>query len=599
MKKSLILTGLTLIGLLATNSCGDKFLERTPQGQYSPAVTATPSGVEALLVGTYGLLDGVGANTTAWHGAVSNWVFGGLTSGDAYKGTDAGDQPEQTSIERFVWITTNDHLRGKWRALFEGIIRSNDVLQTLAKTEGFTGDRKKQIEGEARFLRGWYYFEAKKIWNKLPYIDDKIYNSADPNSVKISNEADIWPKIEDDFKAAIENLPENFDGEPGRADKWAAKAMLAKSYLFQGFDISTGAAKNDKLQAAKAILDEIIASGKFRLMDNYGDNFSANPSKRNNAESLFEVQYSLTATADGGGNQGDGLAWPYNAGPGGCCGFYQPSQNLVNAHKTDPATGLPLLDTFNDSDVKSDEGVTSDQPFSIHSGTVDPRLDHNVGRRYIPYRDWGIHPGQDWVRDQKYAGPYSPKKHNAEKAYSGTSGWVNLNANNYRYLRYSHILLWAAEVEVEIGDLEKARAYVNQIRTRAGNDASIIKGRVTGFNNNNPKDPVVDNSQPAANYLVKTYTAPWTDKATARKAVRFEERLEFAMEGTRFFDLVRWGIAEDVINNQYLPKERVRRTYLNGASFKKGTNEYFPIPQAEITNSIIDGKPAYTQNPGY
>ena len=596
MKKSFIVAGFSLAGLFAANSCGDKFLEKTPQGQYSPVVTSTPSGAEALLVGTYGLLDGIGAGTTPWHGAVSNWVFGGITSGDAYKGTDAGDQPEQTSIERFVWITTNDHLRGKWKALFEGVIRSNDLLQTLPKISDATFEnRKKVIEGEARFLRGWYYFEAKKMWNKVPYIDEKTYNSADPNSVKVSNATDIWPKIEADFKAAADALPESFAGEPGRATKWAAKAMLAKSLLFQGFDVATGAPNAAKLQAAKVLLDEIINSKKFSLMDNYGDNFLA--SKRNNAESVFEVQYSLTATADGGGNQGDGLAWPYNAGPGGCCGFYQPSQNLVNAFKTD-ANGLPLIDTFNDVDVTSDEGVTSEKPFTIHSGTLDPRVDHTVGRRYIPYKDWGVNPGQDWIRDQKYAGPYVPKKHNAEKSASGISGWANLNANNFRYLRYAHVLLWAAECEAEVGDPEKARKYVNEVRARAAKPQSMVMGRVVGFTGGNPKAPIVDEKQPAANYAIKTYESVW-DKASARKAVRFEERLEFAMEGTRFFDLVRWGIAADVINNQYLVKERIRRTYLNGASFKKGTNEYYPIPESERTNSIINGKPALDQNPGY
>jgi hypothetical protein len=103
---------------------------------------------------------------------------------------------------------------------------------------------------------------------------------------------------------------------------------------------------------------------------------------------------------------------------------------------------------------------------------------------------------------------------------------------------------------------------------------------------------------PAANYVINTYQTPFPDQEFARKAVRFEHRLEFGMEGHRFFDLVRWGIADEVLN-AYVAKEKTRRTYLNGATFKKGVNEYYPIPLAEIINSTVQGKNTLTQNPGY
>jgi hypothetical protein len=598
MKKILFTASLSLAGVLLFNACGDKFLTRVPQGAYSPSVLENAQGVEALLVGAYAQLDGIPVPGPGWYGAVSNWVFGGIPSDDAYKGTDAGDQPEETAIERYVWVTTNEHVRGKWGMLYNGVARANGVLQTLPKATDLSDARKKQIEGEARFLRGFFHFEAKKMWNKIPYIDDKTYNSGDPNSTKVPNTDDAWPKIEADFQAAINLLPDDFPGEPGRADKWAAIAMLAKCKMFQGFDVNTGAPNAAALTAAKTLLDQIIASKRFSLMARYGDNFSAAPANRNNNEAIFEVQYSLTSSADGGGNQGDGLAWPYNAGPGGCCGFYQPSQNLVNSFKTD-ANGLPLLDTFNDSDVKNDEGVASnDVTWFPETRTLDPRLDHTVGRRGIPYKDWtpgGAHPGKDWIRDQAYGGPFSPKKHIAEKAYSGVSGWQNLNANNYRYLRYDHVLLWAAECEVEVGSLAKALDYVNQVRRRAANPDGFVMGRLTKYDAQGL--PVMDPTQPAANYLIKEY-ASFPTKDFARKAVRFEERLEFGMEGTRFFDLVRWGVASDVLN-AYVAKERLRRTYLNGATFKKGTNEYYPIPQQEIINSTLNGKATLVQNPGY
>lgn len=581
-RKNILTTTLSVAGLLLFNSCGNEFLTREPQAQYSPSAIQNGPGLEALLVGAYGQLDGIPVPGSSWQGAVSNWVFGGIPSDDAYKGTDAGDQPEQTFIERYVWLVTNDHVRGKWGALYNGVARTNDVLQMIPKVADLTSERKKQIEAEARFLRGFYHFEAKKMWKNIPYIDDKTYDKSNPNSTKVANDKDVWSSIEADFTAAASGLPTSFDGQPGRATSWAAKAMLAKCKMFQGFDPYTGAVNTTALQAAKTILDEIINSGKFALTDKYGDNFSANPSLRNNKESVFEVQYSLTSAADGGGNQGDGLAWPYNAGPGGCCGFYQPSQNLVNAFKTD-ANGLPLLDTFNEVDVTNDEGIASDAAFTPYTGNVDARLDHTVGRRGIPYKDWGVHAGRSWVRDQSYGGPYSPKKHVAEKTYSGVAGWVNLNANNYRYLRYAHILAWAAEVETEIGSLEKARAYVNQLRKRAANTDGFVK---------------TTDGKAAANYVVGLYNTAWTDKTLARKAVRFEERVEFGMEGTRFFDLVRWGIAEPTLN-AYIAKEKIRRTYYNGAAFVKNKNEYYPIPQQEIINSAVGGQYVLKQNQGY
>lgn len=582
MKNKLLIMVFTAGFIVLANSCSNKFLERPPLGAYSPAVLQDAKGVEGLLVGAYALLDGIPVDGPPWFGAVSNWVFGGLTSDDAYKGTDAGDQPEQTFLERYVWLPANEHIRGKWRVLFDGISRCNDCLRTMAqvKDPALTDARRKQIEAEARFLRGFYYFEAKKMWNMIPYIDEKIYDPGNPNSTKIPNDKNIWPNIEADFKAAMDVLPET-QSEPGRPTKYAAMGMLAKCYLFQGFP--NGVANAAKLTAAKQVLDQIIASGKYQLMDKFHDNFSA--ATRNNKESLFEVQYSLTASADGGGNQGDGLAWPYNNGPGGCCGFYQPAQNLVNAFKTDPVTGLPLLDNFNDQDVKNDEGISSDQPFTTYQGTLDPRLDWTVGRRGIQYLDWAVHPGKAWIRDQAYGGPYSPIKHIAEKKYSGVSGWVNLNANNYRYLRYSMILLWAAECEVEIGSLEKAREYVNMIRRRAANPSGFVVS------------PPNSDGTPAANYYVKEYLLPWTDKDLARKAVRFEIRLETAMEGHRLFDLQRWGVAKTVLNT-YLAKERIKRTFLNGAEYTDKNNAY-PIPLAEIVNSSINGKPTLIQNPGY
>lgn len=568
MKKSL---STLIIVVFTTFSCSDDFLDLAPLGVLSESNLTNAIGVNLVLTGAYSLLDGVQTNVGSafpdWTGSADNWVYGSVPSDDAYKGSNAGDQPEISLIEAFTHTSDLTHFRGKWRAVYDGIARSNDVIQLVAKASDMTDADKTLVIAQARFLRGHYHFEARKVFKNVPYIDDVTYNAADANSTKLPNTTEIWPKIEDDLKFAYANLPHRWAGAPGRATKWAAGAMLAKAYMFQG-----------KFADAKPILEAIITTGGYTLSAKYHDNFRA--TTNNNSESIFEIQHSVNdgAAISNNGNRGATLNYPYGGGAlTTCCGFFQPAQNLVNAFKTD-ANGLPMPDTYNASDVPGDNSQT-------FPGNLDPRLDHTVGRDGVPYLDWGIHNPQ-YIRDRAYAGPFSPKKNAPYKAENGSLTWSNnprQNANNYRMIRLSHVILWLAECEAEIGSLEKARELVNQIRTRAANPDGFVK---------------LANGNPAGNYAIGLYTTPWTDKAAAIKAVRFEQRLEFAMEGHRFFDLVRWGVADQVIN-AYLEVEQTKRSYLRGAKFTKGKHEYFPIPAQEILNSQKDGQPTLTQNPGY
>ncbi len=575
MKKLIIISWALILSMVT--SCSDSFLEVSPKAALSNTTLQNNKGVNALLVGAYALLDGWATPEGAYRSyqvGADNWVYGSVASDDAYKGTIAGDQPPISLIEQGNISSDNIYFRGKWRGMYDGIARCNDVLQILPKVTDITDDERAQVEAQAKFLRGHYHFELKKMYNMVPYIDETTYDPNNLESTKVPNAEDVWPKIEADLMAAYNVLPTK-QAQPGRASKWAAAATLAKAYLFQ-----------KKYDPAKTLLLEIVASAQFKLVDRYHDNFKA--VSNNNAESIFEIQYSVNDGAAGGenGNIGSTLNYPY--GGGGvttCCGFFQPSQNLVNSFKTG-ADGLPMLDDFNAADVKSDQGIEATAPFVPYTGTVDPRLDWTVGRRGIPFLDWGLHPGKTYVRDQAYGGPYSPKKHVMYRSDVGTNtfaGNPRLNANNYRMIRYSHVLLWLAEIEVELGNLETARGYVNQIRTRASNPDGFVK---------NP------DGTPSANYLISQYTAAWTDQAQARKAVQFEQRLEFAMEGHRRFDLVRWGIADATLN-AYYAVEGTKRSYLNNVKFVAGKHEYFPIPLQEILNSQVKGAPTLQQNPGY
>ncbi|RYD94057.1 MAG: RagB/SusD family nutrient uptake outer membrane protein, partial [Sphingobacteriales bacterium] len=255
------------------------------------------------------------------------------------------------------------------------------------------------------------------------------------------------------------------------------------------------------------------------------------------------------------------------------------------------AKGLPLLDgSYNSAAnaLKTDQGLASSAPFTPDAGPVDPRLDHSVGRRGIAYLDWQVFPGQDWIRDQAFGGPYAPKKYIYTKAQEAriadvsnwTKGWTGINVV---LIRYADVLLMAAECEIEVGSLEKAREYVNMIRKRAADPSGFVMDAATP-------------TKPAANYVIGTYDTPWTDKAAARTAVQFERKLELSGEGHRFFDLVRWGTAATVLN-AYLTYEGAKLSNgLGGAKFTPNKNEYMPLPQTQID---LQGTATLKQNPGY
>jgi len=315
------------------------------------------------------------------------------------------------------------------------------------------------------------------------------------------------------------------------------------------------------------------------LEDCYFDNFSKATMKYR--ESIFNAEYVIEASrTEASVRNLEETTEAMEGGPKEYCAFHQPSQNLVNAFKT-TADGIPLFDSYNDSDVKNDEGIASDQPFAPYKGRLDPRLDFTVGRRGIPFLDYGIHPGMNWITDQAFAGPYSMKKYILSHADKNTaamsSSWAEgADSKAYRVIRFANILLWRAEIAVDENDLDLALDLVNQIRNRAKAGCRLLNAQ----------------GKPAARYVIELYKS-FPDRAFARKAVEFETRLECGMEGNRFFDLRRWGILEKTIND-YLAKERLKRKYLKDARFTTGKNEYFPIPAA-----VLAKYPDMKQNPGY
>jgi hypothetical protein len=589
-RKFLILSSLAIIVVVV--ACSKKFLDKPPLGTLSPEILATEKGVQGLLIGAYSLVDGEGTPGDGFCSGASNWVLGGVTSDDAYKGSDPTDVADAAPMEKWISLTpTNGAVPQKWKVLYAGMQRCNGVLATMALASDISADKQAVITAETRFLRAFYGFELKKVFGNIAYADETLTLETTDNTV------DAWPKIEADLNAAITGLPDSWGGDqPGRANVWAAKALLAKVLMYQG---------TSRYGEAYTLLTDVIQNGKtskgdpYALNDHFFSNF--NPATKNSAESVFAAQTSVQDNSsvdwggDPNGNYGDILNFPYTGGPGACCGFYNPSQSLANSYKTDGATGLPLADPYSGPNVSAESGTS-------YSGTLDPRIDWTMGRPGIPYLDWGNHPGINWIRNPQNDGNKSPLKNvyadSQKDAFTdvGSAYWgpTELVANNVNIIRFADVILWAAECEIEANNLAAATDHVNEIRSRMMDhpEAWVKTGGTY-----NAGSSIFTGGTNADTYKIGLYPT-FASQAAGRQAVRTERQLELAMEGQRFFDLVRWGIAEPTIN-AFIAREKAARPLKLDAHFTAGKNEIMPIPQSEIDNLNADGVVRLHQNPGY
>ncbi len=572
--------------LVVLYACDKSYLEVPAAGALSQDVLANKVGVEALLVGAYSLLDGEGSNAGTgngpWATSSSNWVYESVAGGDAHKGSDPGDQNLITPIEQWNATAANGYLDQIWQQRYDGVQRSNEALRVMKLAKDISAADVTRITAEARFLRAHYHFDLIKLFKNVPFIDETITYSA--GNFLVANDGTAMAKIEADLAYAYANLPATMSNV-GRANKWAAAAYLAKVYMFE-----------KKFAEARALYTTIIANGttslgvKYALLPKFGDVFNA--ANKNSSEDVFSVQMTANdGTGAANANSGDALNFPYG-GETGCCGFFQPSFTLANSFEVD-ANGLPFLDNSY-VPLKSDMGIAADKAFTPDSTTpMDPRVDWTVGRRGVPFLDWGLMPGSTWVRNQAAAGPYEPLKHLFRKSQEGTftdgSSWTNgFTANNYHLIRYADVLLMAAEAEIQGGGtVAQAMVYVNQIRTRASNK----DGYVGPANNAGLVSPT--------KYSIGLYTASTFTAANAMKAIMFERKIELAMEGHRFSDLVRWGTAKAELDAYAKAETAQGYTSMSGVTFTTGKSEYLPIPQAQIDKSVKAGKSVLTQNPGY
>jgi starch-binding outer membrane protein, SusD/RagB family len=553
MKNKLKIYAAAVAMTFGAYACSDSFLDTPAQAALSGDLLATnAAGLDATLIAAYKGLGGWTANwgVGPWGTSFTNLEMNYATD-DTHKGSEPGDGDGFQTFELFQWNPSNEIFRNKFAAIYEAISRSNSAINTAAAyVKNFPADKAKadQTVAEATALRAIYHFEGWKIWKKIPY-----YTEVDKDYQK-PNDADIYPTIVKDLESAIAALPAE-RAQVGRVDKMVATAMLGKVKLF-----------NKDYAGALTAFNTVIASKRFGLVDCFYDNFSA--ADDNNKESILAAQYTVNEGSGGeNANFADRLGLPHGDSKYSCCGFNQPTYDLAYAYRTD-ANGLPIP-IAPGTVLKRIEAGSAD--------LLDPRIDYTMGRTGVPYLDLGPHK-DSWIRGQGFQGWYSPKKA-AQKGSDAiqSGGWTptQLNSLNVEIMRYADLLLMAAECEVEVGSLDKAREYVNQIRKRAGNcaqGASAIKV--------SPSAAEIT----WAKYKVDEYKTAWTSKDAARSAVRLERRLELATEGHRVFDLQRWGTLSEVIAG-YNAREKALVPKSAQSLIPDAKYLVFPLPTAEIQKS--------------
>ncbi|MGO3804897.1 MAG: RagB/SusD family nutrient uptake outer membrane protein [Sphingobacterium sp.] len=554
--KLMILLG---AGMLLASSCGKEFLQKLPQGELAEPQVGNSDGVEGALIGAYSILNGNISGTWGHYGsAPSQWVFGELASDNAHKGSELTDQTPMNEIEAYGTISTNDNLSTMWQVYFEGVLRCNNTLKLLnadqTGAQEVSAERAIEIQAESRMLRAHYYFYLWRVFRNVPLITEEMTTE---EAQTTPNDQDILPFVEEDLKFAIENLPETkINEEYGRMDKATAQAYLGKLYLYQ-----------QKFPEALVLFKQVMA-GKDLVAMPFWNNFDV--TQENGPEVVMASKHAINDNGSSdNANVGDMLSGLYGSSPVGCCGFYQPSIDLVNAYRVD-ANGLPFLNgEYREDPYTSDLGKADNSYELDVQLKFDPRLDYTVGRRGVSYLDYGIMPGNGWIRDANYAGPFVgiktmvPQSQFANETAPGEKYVTGLDVN---IIRLADVWLMAAECEVEAGNLSGAMELVNDVRNRAANLAP--KKAADGTN--------------AADYTVEPY-ASFPNAEYAKDAVRFERRLELALEGHRFFDLVRWGIAKETIESYSTFEGGFLPSY-KGLTFSE-KDEYWPIPQAEIDRS--------------
>ena len=615
MKNTLLYSAMALAATMTMSSCGDDFLLLEPVGVVTESTLMDAQGVDYVLTKAYANLYAPGRDYFSC--PLVNYTYGDCFGGDANKGSEFADQSDFTEIETYSFNSANGYIRSKYRYVYDGVKYANDaerIANMTAEAGKITEAELTRVKAQTAFLRGLFHFEAVKLFGAaVPYVSYEASISAtDPKVSNVDENGNyifIWDNILADFDYAMNNLPETWpSNQVGRVNKWAAAAYKAKVLIYQASPYTgaeNGAGKTGNWAAAKSILEQIINSGvdskgqKFRLADTYEELWTAGKSDWT-GESVFDIQATIVGTSNNNPSALLGGSHIAMAGAiGGGWGFFQPSVYLTSSMKTD-ANGLPVEDLGGtlsvpdpkgkpDIDPKTGEQKKDDDGNLLWKEIIktdldvytDPRLDYAVGRFGVPYYDWGTPETVDgWVRSTSNGGYYLNKKYMPKKADKGSLSNTNSTgstAKNHHLIRFADILLFYAECCIETGDNATALEYINKVRARAAN--SYVKADATTLGGPYVLEDLVNGTVKegaAGNYRIGL----WPAGTDARKALIAERHMELALEGHRWFDLARWGIAQSTVQD-FINYESGFLAKYQGKTYNPKW-VMFPIPNDEI-----------------
>lgn len=558
-------------------SCSGFLDEQLPQGTIDDEKLMNAEYVDNLVISAYAVF----ISAEDINSSFSMWNFD-VRSDDAYKGgngTEDGDVFHALEVSTGI-MTTAWNISDMWQRLYNCISRVNAALVVLNKMDSEEYSLRDQRIGEMRFLRGHAHFLLKQLYKNIVFVMDEtlaVEDYENLSNVTYTND-EGWQLIADDFEYAYSNLPD-VQQDKGRPTKAAAAAYLAKTYLYKAYrqdDPSshsvTSVNADDLANVVKYTEESIMTAGGYGLEPDFANNFRPEEEYENGVESLWAMQYSMNdGTKNGNCNWSIGLIVPNIPGvTDGGCDFYKPSQNLVNAFRTG-ASGLPYLDDFNTEDYDKSKDY------------ADPRLFLTVGMPGFPYEfnpNYLMRENSTWSRSNGLYGYYTSLKHSVDpdSGYLIKGTWWGTPMNHI-VIRYADVLLMRAEALAQLNDgrISEAISLVNSLRIRAKQSLSMISDYESLY---------------GARMNIQIYSGEYS-KEEALKIIKFERRLELALESDRFFDLVRWGDAPQVINAYYAAEADDCAIY-SGASFTADRNEYLPIPFAQLSAS--NGK--YVQNIG-
>ena len=555
--------GVLILFALSLASC-DSFLDQSaPQGILSGEQVNDPRYIDNVVISAYAIF----ISAEDINSSFSMWNFD-VRSDDAYKGgisENDGDVFHQLEISQGI-LTTNWNINDMWVRLYNCLSRVNTAIDALNAMDD-KYELKEQRLGEMKFLRAYGHFLLKRLYKNIPFVvkpnmSEKDYKEL--TNYEYTND-EAWQVIADDLEYAYTVLPTT-QADKGRPTQSSAAGLLAKVYLYKAYHqddpASHAVTSIDPKDLEKVLLyteESIYQAGGYDLEPDFHNNFRPEPEYENGRESLWAMQYSTNdGTNLGNCNWSYGLMVPGIEGvTDGGCDFYKPSQNIVNAFRTN-AEGLPYLTDFNEKD------------FDASTETADPRLWLTVGIAGFPYMfnsKYIMARTHDWSRSNGLYGYHVTLKQNVDPdgGYLIRSKLWFGSPMNRIVLRYADVLLMRAEALAQLGRGNEAIELVNRLRNRASRSTSMLAGYDT-------------------NYGAKIRIKPYTDSSDALQKVKMERRLELAMESERFFDLVRWGEAAEVLNKYYREEANDCRIY-SSANFTANKNEYLPIPHEQIAAS--------------